>query len=210
MLRLLEVLAPLVAPTIAGLGMGHLVLFWGLWVWYRRDLLTLASVLDDVTRGLKHRSVLDRGAHWSDQIEAFLSDIRDVLNSPGRADEREQLRQRLHLFDEKRRYLQSMRFETIFNVSRNMIEAYPLGGIFGTIIAIGLAISQENATVQLVLRYFGEAIWSTCAGIGWAIILMFVNSFLEPSFERLVDNRHQIAETMAQAKRVLTLEPATA
>lgn len=206
MIELLGILSRLSTAIISGVGILHLLLFMFLWLWYRSKLRGLASLLDDFTRGLRHRSILDRGSALPDQIDAFIADIKDVLESPGRQAEQQQLRERLSVLDEKRRYLHSMWFETTYNVSRNMIEAYPLGGVLGTILAIGLTLQAgENVTVGVIVARFGETIWCTCAGLIAAVTLMFINSCLEPAFLRLTDARSNVAETVARAKRLLLM-----
>ncbi|MBX3443479.1 MAG: MotA/TolQ/ExbB proton channel family protein [Planctomyces sp.] len=186
----------------------HLVVFFLLTVWARRDLRSLATALFDFTKGLRHQSLLDRAAPLSDQVEAFLADVNDVLDDPSRAADRRSLHQRMQIIDEKRRYLQTMLFETVYNVARTMIEAYPLGGIVGTVLAIGAALSTEAAgggaaSVDAIVLRFGESIWCTFAGLVATIVLLFINSFLEPSFLRLTENRQHVRDTVARVKREL-------
>lgn len=188
----------------------HLFLFFVLWIWSRRDLRTIASALFDFTRGVKNQSLLDSTAHLSDQIDAFLSDVNDVLDDPERKADRKALLDRMQLLDEKRRYLNSMFFETVYNMARTMIEAYPLAGVLGTILAIGAALQADVAreastSVGIILGRFGDAIWSTAAGLLAAMILMFLNSCLEPPFGRLSENRRHVRETVARVKRELSV-----
>ena len=90
-----------------------------------------------------------------------------------------------------------------------MIEAYPLAGVLGTILAIGAALQggNENAqkTVANIVRNFGDSVWATFAGLVAAIVLMFINSLVETRFRRLSENRQQVRETVARAKRELSL-----
>ncbi len=192
----------------------HLFVFFVLWLWARRDLRVIASSLFDFTRRLRNQSLLDSTAHLSDQIDAFLSDVNDVLDDPSRRADRTALLERMRLLDEKRRYLNSMFFETVYNIARTMIEAYPLAGVLGTILAIGAALQTDAAAGQVVsvssiVGRFGDAIWSTFAGLIAAVILMFVNSVLETGFERLSENRRHVRETIARAKRELSLQAAS-
>ncbi len=135
--------------------------------------------------------------------------MNDVLDDPTRGADRSALLTRMQLLDEKRRYLQSMTFDTIYNSARTMIEAYPLAGVLGTMLAIGAALNAETpdqaASVSLVVQRFGQAIWSSFAGLIAAIILMFINSWLEPSFNRLSEDRRLVRETVGRAKRELAL-----
>lgn len=207
--ELLTILSGLSTPVIAGAAVVHLLAFAWLMVWARLDLRRMAGDLDSFTRELKHRSVLDRGSSLSDQIDAFLADVRDVLDLPARRTDREALSQRMRILDEERRYLQSHLFETCYNICRTMIEAYPLAGVLGTILAIGAALQlgdEEGAqTVNLVVKSFGDAIWSTFAGLIAAMLLMFINSAVETGFRRLAEHRLYVRETVARAKRELTL-----
>ena len=188
----------------------HLGAFFVLWAWSRRDLRTIASSLDDFTRGLKHRSLLDATGHLSDQIEAFLADVKDVMESPASQSDRQSLLERMSILDEKRKYLNSLVFETSYNICRTMIEAYPLAGVLGTILAIGAALQTgadagTTTAVSSIVERFGDAIWSTFAGLSAAIVLMFLNSLLEPPFRRLAENRVHVREIVARVKRELSL-----
>ena len=187
----------------------HLFVFFTLSLWARRDLRNMASALFDFTRGLKHQSLLDRSAPLSDQVDAFLADVNDVMDDPARAADRRSLHIRMQIMDEKRRYLNSMAFETVYNMARTMIEAYPLGGIVGTVLAIGAALNADAggvASVDAIVRRFGESIWCTFAGLVATIILLFINSFLEPGFNRLAENRQHVRQTVARVKRELSLQ----
>jgi len=194
----------------------HLFLFFVLWIWSRRDLRSIASTLFDFTRGLKHQSLLDGNSHLSDQIDAFIADINDVLDDPGRSAEHHALLERIRILDERRRYLDSLTFETVYNMARTMIEAYPLAGVLGTILAIGAALQMDGAAtgggttaVGLILGRFGDAIWSTAAGLLSAMVLMFLNSCLEPPFSRLAENRRHVRDMVARVKRELAVAAAS-
>lgn len=206
---LLSRLSGLSTPVIAGVAVLHFIAFLWLRGWANRDLRRMAADFDAFTRELKHRSLLERGINLSDQIEAFLADIRDVLDDPAKKSERQALWQRMRILDEERRYLQSHAFETSYNVCRSMIEAYPLAGVLGTILAIGAALqggqSDAQQTVTDIVRFFGDAIWSTFAGLIAAMVLMFLNSIVETQFRRLGENRQHVRETVARAKRELAI-----
>ena len=188
----------------------HVAIFIGLVLWARRDMQILTGTLQDYTRHLKQRSVLDPTAHLTDQMEAFLADVEDVLNDPSRTEERNILRTRINLLDEKRRYLHALKFETIANSARTMVEAYPLAGVLGTIISIGAALSvtagAETETLSLIVARFGDAIWSTFAGLTAGLILLLISSLLEPSFQRLSEVRSHIRSVVSAVKSRLGTE----
>lgn len=193
----------------------HLFFFFVLWVWSRRDLRGIASSLDDFTRGLKHRSLLDSTGHLSDQIEAFLADVNETIEPGANPTDRKVLSERVHILDEKRRYLNSHFFETCYNICRTMIEAYPLAGVLGTILAMGAALqantgAENGSAISSIVSHFGDAIWSTFAGLAAAILLMFINSILETSFLGLVENRQHVRDTVVRAKRELAFAEGSA
>ncbi len=84
----LKYLSSLTATTIVAAAVFHLFFFFVLLLWYRRDLSAIAGCLDDFTRGLKHRSVLGRSAPLTNQIDAFVEDINDVVNDTTRLEDR--------------------------------------------------------------------------------------------------------------------------
>lgn len=208
---LLQTLSSLSTAVIVLAFVLHLMCFLWLWSWSRRDERRMAADFEAFTRNLKHRSILERGLPLSDQIEAFLADIKDVLDDPAKQAERQALWQRMKILDEERRYLQSQSFETTYTICRTMIEAYPMAGILGTILAIGAALQagkgsgDATATVNAIVRNFGESIWATFSGLMAAIILMFINSIVETRFRRLAENREHVRETITRAKREMSL-----
>ncbi len=202
---MLEQISELSTSLIAGVAIMHAVAFFVLAYWARSLRQSLAQTLNRFTEGLPNRSQLDWGTHLADQIEGFLADIDDVLSEPEGSSNRGLLRQRMKIIDERRDYLQSSKFETAWNVARTMIEAYPLAGVLGTICAIGAALSgPDGGAVSTIVARFGDAIWSTFAGLSAAIILMLIHSYWETSFARLSENREHVRDTVTQAKRELS------
>lgn len=207
-------LSSLSTPLIIVFAILHTFLFGFLWLWYRRDLRVIAGCLDHFTRGFRHRSVLEPVAPVASQIDAFIQDVREVLDDPKRKTDRVECLRRLHILDERRRYLYSPAFETSCHTARTMIEAYPLAGVLGTILAIGSALQSgpvANAaeTMSGIVARFGDAIWSTFFGLVAAIGLMFLQSLLEIRFHRLTELRSEVRDTVARAKRELGLAVAS-
>lgn len=197
-------LSSLSTLVIAGLFVLHLLAFFVLWLWSLRDRRRIRMTLFHFTKGLSSQSLTGEST-GADQIDSFIADIGDVLHSPSRAADREALHARIQILDERRSYLQSGLFPTASNVARTMIEAYPLLGVLGTILAIGAALQGADVSVQDIVARFGDAIWSTGAGLTAGIILLFVNGVLEPGFQRLIESRQTVRETVAKAKRELAL-----
>jgi biopolymer transport protein ExbB/TolQ len=207
---LLNQLSGVTTVVIVAAALAHIVLYFGLWVWSGRDMRILAGCLDDFTRNIKHRSILGRTAPLTNQIDAFVEDINDIVSDVNRREDRIECLRRIHILDEKRRYMDSMGFETVTNMARTMIEAYPLAGVLGTILAIGAALQQDATastavTMNSIVTRFGDAIWSTFAGLSAAILLMFINSLLETRFQRLATSRSHVRDMVARAKRELSM-----
>lgn len=207
MLELISSYSTVVIVVAAG---SHVLFFFVLAMWARGDRKKIVQTLQRFTDALPNRSRMDHHAHPSDQIEACLADIQDVLAEPTGSTSRTALGNRMRILDERRDYLHSLRFETAWNVARTMIEAYPLAGVLGTILAIGAALaSNDEASVGIIVTRFGDAIWSTFAGLAAAITLMLIGSIVEPGFAKLSENRLHVREMAAKAKRELTTDELT-
>ncbi|MEM9702629.1 MAG: MotA/TolQ/ExbB proton channel family protein, partial [Planctomycetota bacterium] len=129
--------------------------------------------------------------------------------------DRAALRERISTLDESRKYLPGLSFEAAASTARTMVEAYPLLGVLGTILAIGASLQGDDGagggvSVGVIVGRFGEAIWSTFAGLAAAILLMFIASLLEARFTRLVELRKDVRFAVARAKRELALSAAAA
>ncbi|MEM7810133.1 MAG: MotA/TolQ/ExbB proton channel family protein [Planctomycetota bacterium] len=202
----LDALSELSTVVIAAAAAVHLFAYFILYLWSGRDLRVIAGMLDRFTRGLSHRSSLDTPGRLPDQIDAFLADIRDALDAPPGTPDRAALLSRIRVLDESRGYLNSLGFATAANLARTMVEAYPLAGVLGTILAIGATLAGGDAaepSVSAIVGRFGDAIWSTFAGLVAAIVLMFINGLLEPRFSRVGESRQYVREVVARAKREL-------
>jgi hypothetical protein len=56
-----------------------------------------------------------------------------------------------------------------------------------------------------IVRNFASSIWATLVGLLFAIIFMMVNSYLEPSFARLIEHRSSVRNVISHAKSQLGL-----
>ncbi len=200
----------LATPTIAVVAVLHICLFLILRIWRKRDLQFLTETLDEFTHGLSNRSQLPRGTALENQVDAFLQDVGDVLADPRRQSDRQLCLNRLDILDQRRHYLNSIRFESAFHSARTMIEAYPLAGVLGTVLAIGSALQSDTTSgnavgVNLVMERFGDSIWSTFAGLTAAVLLLFVSSLQEVHVARLAECRSGVREMIGRAKRELRL-----
>lgn len=216
---------------ILTVGVAHFVVLMVLWRWERSQTQGLAAYLSNLVRTLSIRADIDPRMTVHDRIDSFIADLHEVLNDRQRPDDREKLYRRLIVKDEAKPDMQGGRLETLYNFARTGIEAYPLLGILGTVLAIGLGLnarpatppayvpgqaqvtsdtspvaSPPPATTGNIIRNFANSIWSTCAGIAFAIFLMMVNALIEPGFDRLAKHRHDVREVIGAAKVSLGME----
>lgn len=217
---------------ILALGVAHFVILLVLWRWERTQTKGLAAYLSNLVRIFSSRADMDPRTTVHDRIDGFIADIREVLSDRQRHEDRERLYQRIVIKDELKPDMQGGRLETLYNFARTGIEAYPLLGILGTVLAIGLGLNAPRPVVSAVptavearvdapgatrspdttgsiIRNFANSIWSTCAGIAFAIVLMLVNALIEPGFDRLAKHRHDVREVIGAAKVSLGLELAS-
>jgi biopolymer transport protein ExbB len=218
---------------ILTIGVAHFVVLMVLWRWERGQTQGLAAYLSNLVRTLSTRADIDPRMTVHDRIDSFIADLHEVLNDRHRTDDREKLYRRLIVKDEAKPDMQGGRLETLYNFARTGIEAYPLLGILGTVLAIGLGLNAPRtapaapypqaqaqvsvdqagsaavappATTGSIIRNFANSIWSTCAGIAFAIFLMMVNALIEPGFDRLAKHRRDVREVIGAAKVSLGME----
>lgn len=123
----------------------HLGVFTYLLMRRRRDTQKLKVFLGNIVREFSQRADIDHMRDLDDEIHFFITDIREVLQTDERTADRQVLLKRLVIKDEARPYLKSKNLETGYNVARTGIEAYPLLGILGTILAIAVGLGSPQA-----------------------------------------------------------------
>jgi len=192
----------------------------------------LESHLANLVGVLSRRSDEDPTHTIDERIDTFITDIREVLQHPHSAAELQRLYDRIVSKDELRRYLQGTKFETWYNVARTGIEIYPLLGIVGTVLAIGLGLNAHPAatpesaspsantsldrtyspteptmgsSTSAIVKNFASSIWATLTGLVCAIVFMMLNAYLEPGFTRLMDHRTNVRNVISHAKSQLGL-----
>lgn len=195
----------------------------------------LESHLANLVGVLSRRSDEDPTHTIDERIDSFITDIREVLQHPHSVAEVQRLYDRIVSKDELRRYLQGTKFETWYNVARTGIEIYPLLGIVGTVLAIGLGLNTPasapagnpasstnmvappgsgaaasaepsmSSSTGAIVKNFASSIWATLTGLVCAIIFMMCNAYLEPGFTRLIDHRTNVRNVISHAKSQLGL-----
>jgi biopolymer transport protein ExbB len=198
------------------LAAAHLAGF--LWLWRERNRQGkwLEGHLENLVRGFSSHADRDPYEGVDERIDSFLANIHEVLDDPSRAEDRRRLHDQMMAKDETKKYLRGSRFETLYSLARTTIEIYPLLGIMGTVLAIGLALHSPSTDTDAasaaafatsrIVRNFAGSIWATLAGIGCGVILLVVNSILEPSFSRLLEHRWDVRQTVSAVKTQLGIQ----
>ena len=215
----------------------HVVLFLGLCVSRKRQIRRLASHLEDIL-GPKFRRISNDPDRTLDEvIDGFFHDIQDVVATHQDSPDARELSRRLVTKDEARKYLKRMSFETLYSCVRTGIEAWPLLGILGTVVAIALGMQatttapgpvEPAAIVQPVTTapVAGapqapppapeapeaaptDAIIRNFRMLAFGVGFMLFNAWVEPSFERLMEHRRSVRTAVRTAKNVLFGAPGT-
>jgi len=207
-----EQIASQVFPyVIGGLAVVNAVIWLWLMIDSRARKTHLADYLFNAVRTVSRQSDLTQSMTIDERINVFMADIRDAVENPSTKEESRVLLDRLMTKDESRIYLKTHAFERWYSVARTFIEIFPLLGIVGTVLAIWAGMSSSGANdadkVTRVVQNFGHSVISTAVGLGAAIAFMFLNSFLEPGFERMLGYADAIRDMVAHAKKKLGLAP---
>jgi len=190
----------------------HLLGFYRLWRERGRQAMWLAGHLENLLQGFASRADRDPYQTVDEQIDSFLANIREALADPSRSVDRQKLHEQIIAKDETKKYLRGSHFETLYSLARTGIEIYPLLGIMGTVLAIGLALhgpggGDAATATERIVRNFAGSIWATLAGIGCGVVLLLVNSILEPQFQRLLEHRMDVRDAVASVKSQLGISP---
>jgi len=166
--------------------------------------------LQNLVGPFTRRRDVEPDSHQLDSIDAFLSDVRDVVEHPQDEDELRQLHQRITIRGETRPHGLSHMFEQIYGLCRASIEAFPLLGILGTVLAIaaGMQAASDGETasqISQVVKNFGESVYCTAWGIFFAIFFSFVNGWYEPDFHRVIGQTHMLEELVLAVKKKVGL-----
>ena len=217
-------------PIIIGVAIVHFLFFLGLW-WRHGKILKGLSV--------KLRNTLPSDKPLDDEmrsldgtVECYLHDLREIIASGDRAAVRKVWEQ-LRILVKDKRHLHTGPFETIYNVVRDMIQSYPLMGILGTVLAIGVGLSSAHtdsaaapgatqaaavrsaesaaadetaiSTAGDIIKNFKDAVWSTVWGLIFGVGFMAMNAALEHSFTRLVEHRANVRNILLEANRAVSM-----
>jgi hypothetical protein len=130
----------------------HFAVFGLLRFWWSRALKKLQDFLESLLRNIPGTSDRRRDADLDDQIENFLQDVRAILTQDHFQQERAMILTRVLAKKEQRPYLRAKWFERWYNVARAAVEAYPLAGILGTILAMAVSLAPAQAPETATAR----------------------------------------------------------
>jgi biopolymer transport protein ExbB/TolQ len=210
------------ALLICVLAIVHLFVFAGVARQYRRQLAALSAYLQEIL-GPFARTYPDPHRPLEETVDGFIHDVAAAFDDATDPAKSRKLAERLATKDESKGYLRDRGFETGYNVVRTWIQAYPLLGILGTVLAIGLALgpagprhasmpdaattapaaavaaADQTAVVRGIVANFEDAIWSTVAGLVFGVLYMTVNSLVEPRFDALSGRRGHVRDLVRAA-----------
>jgi biopolymer transport protein ExbB len=184
------------------------------WAWVLRRSnqvkKRLSALLSNLVGPFSRQSDLDPTAPLDEQIDAFIADIRDVLQNPREEKEQQQLYSRLINKDGSRVYLRLHQIEIWYSFARALIEVYPLLGIIGTVFAIWAGLNASTGSdadkITRVVQNFGESVHSTAYGLISAIIFLVLNSLVEPGLERLFAYGAAVRDIVGLAKQKMGMQ----
>lgn len=185
---------------------------WNVWLWLnliclaRTSWRSMHARLNDLVRGFARRDA-DPNGHPLDAVDAFLADVQDIVEQPRNSEELVKFSERLRIKDESRAHELTHSFETKYSFCRASIEAFPLMGILGTVLAIAAGMGHasgdgdSSARISQVVSNFGESVYCTGWGIFFAALFSLVNGYFEPKFDRVIKHRHMLEALVLAAKK---------
>jgi len=170
--------------------------------------------LRDFLRNMIKRPIADRrgkgGVHG--EIDCFIYDFREILQDQHLAAEKEGLLKSVPTRDQAMPYRMRRTFDIGRNMAETFVEAYPLLGIMGTILAIWAGMSTPQAAggqaeVEGIVLAFRTAIGTTFWGLILAVVFALIRAALEPGFRATTEQMRAVRELMERAKLELLGRP---
>lgn len=143
----------------------------------------LCDSLRNMLRGVKDPPEQDRSRIIHDEIVALL-DCAESLRKTS-VEDFKRLLSNIRSQDARKIDLKSYRIDSWGNVANAIVQAFPLLGIFGTILAIGQSLQGSEGDVSVIMRAFTNAINTTILGLVFAVIYMIVDAFFQAKAGRL-------------------------
>lgn len=143
----------------------------------------LCDSLRNMLRGIKDPPEQDRSRIIHDEIVALL-DCAESLRKTS-VEDFKRLLSNVRSQDARKIDLKSYRIESWGNVANAIVQAFPLLGIFGTILAIGQSLQGSEGDVSVIMVAFTNAVNTTILGLVFAVIYMIVDAFFQAKAGRL-------------------------
>ncbi|MGR3174548.1 MAG: MotA/TolQ/ExbB proton channel family protein [Candidatus Scalindua sp.] len=143
----------------------------------------LCDSLRNMLRGIKDPPEQDRSRIIHDEIVALL-DCAESLRKTS-VEDFKRLLSNIRSQDARKIDLKSYRIDSWGNVANAIVQAFPLLGIFGTILAIGQSLQGSEGDVSVIMAAFTNAVNTTILGLVFAVIYMIVDAFFQAKAGRL-------------------------
>jgi len=143
----------------------------------------LCDSLRNMLRGIKDPPEQDRSRIIHDEIVSLL-DCAESLRKTS-AEDFKRLLSNIRNQDARKIDLKSYRIDSWSNVANAIVQAFPLLGIFGTILAIGQSLQGSEGDVSVIMAAFTNAVNTTILGLVFALIYMIVDAFFQAKSGRL-------------------------
>lgn len=143
----------------------------------------LCDSLRNMLRGIKDPPEQDRSRIIHDEIVALL-DCAESLRKTS-VEDFKHLLSNIRNQDARKIDLKSYRIDSWGNVANAIVQAFPLLGIFGTILAIGQSLQGSEGDVSVIMIAFTNAVNTTILGLVFAVIYMIVDAFFQAKAGRL-------------------------
>jgi len=143
----------------------------------------LCDSLRNMLRGIKEPPEQDRSRVIHDEIVALLDCAESLRKSS--VEDFKRLLANVRNQDARKVDLKSYQIEIWGNVANAIVQAFPLLGIFGTILAIGQSLQGSAGDVSVVMKAFTNAVDTTILGLVFAVAYMIVDAFFQAKAGRL-------------------------
>ncbi|GMV93177.1 MAG: hypothetical protein AMXMBFR82_29550 [Candidatus Hydrogenedentota bacterium] len=187
--------------VFAGLALVHVMILLFLVWWRRKNARSMASFLDSVIPIREGRTRNSSDPY--EAVESFVLDIRGILASESRKEERMDLAKRISIKEEGRTYLRSTWYESVVSLFVGLTDTYPIIGILGTVVGIRTALGGDvfdNAEMgERLVDGFATAVNTTWVGLILWLVAAIVTYWTFPGFESFSELRKLVGETVHRA-----------
>lgn len=179
----LYILSDQMVAIILAVAVFETVLFIILYKMTSSNTHQLCDSLRNMLRGVKDPPEQDRSRIIHDEIVALL-DCAESLRKTS-AEDFKRLLSNIRNQDARKIDVKSYRIDSWSNVANAIVQAFPLLGIFGTILAIGQSLQASEGDVSVIMAAFTNAVNTTILGLVFAVIYMIVDAFFQAKAGRL-------------------------